>query len=711
MNNINSIKFNAITISLLIPSTLWCLISSFNVIANPFLLFLFSFGFTVIFSLICHYLKQNSHFTVAHLIAIVLALMFLYLVSDTLRLQFNETLNNVFYAYGQYMNLPSVITFWKPYNNCDSTLLFIYIEFMLSMMYTFFLNKTKTNLPVILITLILLIPSFVLINTTPFIPALLLVLAVLFSFYITSDIHRYNAKQSGLITLICAGVLLCVFTCVYVAYPFENYERKKWQDDLLESIQTMALINSNGNSDLIKRRIELGNKISNEEDLSKSGPLTQTHELVMQVTSNYQNSQNLYLRGTAYANYDKNKWTLLNNEQLAKYPGNFDVYHMTNTIGEEQRIRIDTKNANDLCYTPYFLTSKKLNFHPFADICLINSDYKKSYSLNYQPYTNILLPNTSDNEEYNKYKAYVYENYLGISNELKYQLIEFGNNYGMNDVLANISNEYVAETIKYIVQNSATYSLNTPAVPQGKDIPTWLLTESDTGYCVHFATTAAMMLRAYGIPSRYVTGYYVTAGLGETDVTTDNAHAWVEYFDDQYGWIPLEATPSSFTPPQFDFKYDSLKNQITTESTQSSTAPTANSTTAPTNDTTKPSSHKSNIKVNLPTILFIIILAGIMLALLRVAIVTILRKKSFQNKDITKRSLSIFRYIMLCHKFLIADIPDDIYTIGTKARFSNRKLSSEEANLLRSYADNCKQAIYEKNNIFLRLFYKLIIII
>ena len=70
-------------------------------------------------------------------------------------------------------------------------------------------------------------------------------------------------------------------------------------------------------------------------------------------------------------------------------------------------------------------------------------------------------------------------------------------------------------------------------MPSGKDFATWFLNESDTGYCVHFATAGTLMLRALGIPARYVTGYYATAYANQTvTVTTDNAHAWVEYYSD-----------------------------------------------------------------------------------------------------------------------------------------------------------------------------------
>ncbi|WP_252700020.1 transglutaminase domain-containing protein [Natronosalvus vescus] len=73
------------------------------------------------------------------------------------------------------------------------------------------------------------------------------------------------------------------------------------------------------------------------------------------------------------------------------------------------------------------------------------------------------------------------------------------------------------------------------------------LFEMDEGYCVYFATTMAQMLRAEEIPARYVTGYtsgqqvddheYVVRGL--------DAHAWVEVYFPEHGWVAFEPTPSS----------------------------------------------------------------------------------------------------------------------------------------------------------------------
>jgi transglutaminase-like putative cysteine protease len=66
-------------------------------------------------------------------------------------------------------------------------------------------------------------------------------------------------------------------------------------------------------------------------------------------------------------------------------------------------------------------------------------------------------------------------------------------------------------------------------------------------HCQYFASAATMMLRAVGIPARYVTGYYAhePAEDGTTIVRGRDAHAWTEAYLNNMGWVALDATPPS----------------------------------------------------------------------------------------------------------------------------------------------------------------------
>lgn len=73
-----------------------------------------------------------------------------------------------------------------------------------------------------------------------------------------------------------------------------------------------------------------------------------------------------------------------------------------------------------------------------------------------------------------------------------------------------------------------------------------ILFEHRAGYCEHFATALAILLRLEGVPSRYVTGFKVDEGNLDGEhyvVRDDDAHAWVEAFVPGKGWIEADATP------------------------------------------------------------------------------------------------------------------------------------------------------------------------
>jgi len=114
--------------------------------------------------------------------------------------------------------------------------------------------------------------------------------------------------------------------------------------------------------------------------------------------------------------------------------------------------------------------------------------------------------------------------------------------------------DLVRMVLDYLREDGFAYTL-TPAASSGTLDSTLdaFLFEVREGYCVHFATAAAAILREYGLAVRYAEGYVASNfqqnGYGSdadyrTSIYDFNAHAWIEVYYPCMGWMQYEATPT-----------------------------------------------------------------------------------------------------------------------------------------------------------------------
>ena len=111
--------------------------------------------------------------------------------------------------------------------------------------------------------------------------------------------------------------------------------------------------------------------------------------------------------------------------------------------------------------------------------------------------------------------------------------------------------------INYLVENHE-YSLEiTTTADETLDGVENFLTVTKQGYCVQFASAAALILREYGIPVRYMEGYVaadytrrVNTGKESSrfaaEVRDSDRHAWIEVWYDGIGWVIYETTPAYY---------------------------------------------------------------------------------------------------------------------------------------------------------------------
>ena len=97
--------------------------------------------------------------------------------------------------------------------------------------------------------------------------------------------------------------------------------------------------------------------------------------------------------------------------------------------------------------------------------------------------------------------------------------------------------------MQYFRENEFFYTLKPPLL--GENPIDEFLFGLKSGYCEHFASTFAYLMRAADIPARVVVGYLggdINPYGDYLIVKQYHAHAWVEVFLHSRGWVRVDPT-------------------------------------------------------------------------------------------------------------------------------------------------------------------------
>jgi transglutaminase-like putative cysteine protease len=338
----------------------------------------------------------------------------------------------------------------------------------------------------------------------------------------------------------------------------------------------------------VAERLFYGSDTTNnlpEGDFTKISALKLTDEAALRITMSQPES--LYLRGYVGSVYTVSGWEGLAKKELYHKGNLFYWLHKDGFYGFSQ-LALAAKTAeevndndyltvsvtvigakNKYIYTPYeyVVATDSGALYRIGDLAPDQRDFDNKDTYTYETLTNQvkksaslaqILSSMSDGGDVNVssylkdesyYREFVYENYLEVPSSdrklFKATLGSYDNGQG------NHADYGVAmQSILDYLLNNVTYDKNVSASPKGEDFLTYFLVDTAKGYAIHYATAAALMFRYYGIPARYVEGYIVTPedvegvkAEEQITLTGENAHAWVEYYQDGVGWVPFEVTP------------------------------------------------------------------------------------------------------------------------------------------------------------------------
>lgn len=456
-----------------------------------------------------------------------------------------------------------------------------------------------------------------------------------------------------------------------------------------------------------------GGETVEEVNLKTTGRRSEYQYKVMEVVA--AKTGLLYLRGMAYDTYDGYSWTVSQGnwvESDSFYPlyGNLNVGE---TAGE---VEIRTRSVHGVLYFPYAPGTGSVG--KFQNGSYLNREGWTTYSfeqLDVDDYLDadgrISSPSSVDQEKMKQYLQ-LPEN---TRERAEVYLREYLETVFNDDARYQILN--TAEEIRRLVSGSADYDLNTDRMPEiESDFAMWFLEESDTGYCVHFATAATVLLRAAGVPARYVTGYLVD-GVAEASVTVREAdsHAWVEYWHPDLGWLKLEPTPGNGTDEVPDSQTDETRLPETTAQVPDTDATGPGTQQTPTtvldvpgmNGTVNGEDTSEEIGKLIGTIISFTTLI-LLLLVVQWKLRTYLKKKWTSRGTTNEQALRKWRELERVAGILHTLPPEELEQLAMKAKFSQHELTESELiqleNQLARYGAEIRSQ-YVLRGLFVRLLY------
>ncbi len=130
---------------------------------------------------------------------------------------------------------------------------------------------------------------------------------------------------------------------------------------------------------------------------------------------------------------------------------------------------------------------------------------------------------------------------------------------------ANADNQGVIKQALEFYNKEFYYTLKPPSL--GQDPVSEFLFDTKRGFCGHFATSFATLMRAAGIPSRLVAGYQggVYNKVGDFyNIRQADAHVWVEVWLEEAGWVRIDPT-AAIAPNRIEHSIDPSSQQANSD--------------------------------------------------------------------------------------------------------------------------------------------------
>ena len=327
----------------------------------------------------------------------------------------------------------------------------------------------------------------------------------------------------------------------------------------------MQTLSQNAKDTLHHWRYEKAEELLPEGDLSEPVTKTESTDTILSVTAD--TAQTLYLRGFVGDTYENEVWSALDSQTAAEEKDLFYWLHQSGfypqsqlamaarLMGNYQSGSVSIQNLAGCSlyrYEPCTILPERAGLakNKIQPSAVETNGLRGARGYSYETVSgaqtllsellDFLQNDTSDGvrsylQMESAYREFVYSYALTVSAEFRAQLgavlDQCCESYGPADSLTKEQ----AQTAALAFLELCFDGSGDIALP---------LTDTADGTTYQYATVAALALRYYGIPARYVEGYTVKAAENEpTNVNASAASAWVEVYQDGIGWLPLALTP------------------------------------------------------------------------------------------------------------------------------------------------------------------------
>ena len=501
---------------------------------------------------------------------------------------------------------------------------------------------------------------------------------------LTQTVRRQSQRQGNALTALVSIPLVLALMLLFHQVPQEGYQEEYRADALLQRFQSLFQMEVN--------TAPVGVSVTESVDLTLVGNRPSHRAPRMDVIT--ETDGVFYLRGEVYDVYTGTDWKNSGNTWDLPWP-------QASVTSYLPLVQIYTRYAEGIYYTPYYTMDGEM-----GNQGLKNPDRETEYSFRYTEHA--LMAEGG-------YDASLMERFTELPESTRQwaepMVVQILGNSAVS------SSQAIPQIIANYVSNSARYDLQTPRMDRDYgDFAQWFLTRSETGYCVHFATSTVVLLRAAGIPARYVTGYMFQGKAGETvTVTTMEAHAWVEYWTTDSGWQILESTPAAEEPePPEETTEPGTEPEETTTEPPATTEPPVQKPTEPsqnTGETPKPGvtpKQEDNLSWLWTALLWVLV--GILIPVAVYFQYRLRRDRKYRGRNSgkhNKRAIESYKQLQALYKLTHAEPEETCTQLALKAKFSQHRLEKEELQILEAEVQK-QQALLREHSWYHRLIYKLI---